>query len=115
MEGFEDLLTGMSKRPQDYITPRGRMTTNTVEAFHSLALLYGGKRTDLEHVHYTCKTNMAICHKVRYIYNMLDVVHMFPPSLLHTSFQNIGPIWKIVCCMKMGVPVPLHAAQSRES
>ena len=27
--------------------------------------MYRGKRTDLEHRHYICKTNMAVCHKVR--------------------------------------------------
>ncbi len=50
--------------PQDYVSHHGRLKTNTVEGFHGLALLYRDKRTDLGHVHYTCKTNMAICHKV---------------------------------------------------
>ena len=63
-EGFRELLETMSKRPQDYITPSGRMTTNTVEGFHGLSLMYRDKRTDLGHKHYTCKTNMGICHKV---------------------------------------------------
>ena len=43
----------------------GRLTTNTVEGFHGLALVYRDKRTDLGHTHYVCKTNMAICHKVK--------------------------------------------------
>ena len=72
----------MSRKPQDYISSRGRMTTNTVEAFHGLALLYRGKRTDLEHVHYTCKTNMAICHKVTYMYNMLVYMFSLPCMIL---------------------------------
>ena len=42
----------------------GRLTTNTVEGFHGLALVYRDKRTDLSHTHYVCKTNMAICHTV---------------------------------------------------
>jgi len=54
----------MSARPQDYVSDHGRMTTNAVEGFHGLALVYRDKRTDLEHLHYSCKTNMAICHKV---------------------------------------------------
>ena len=41
------------------------MTTNSVESFHGLALMYRDKRTDLGHTHFICKTNMAICHKVR--------------------------------------------------
>ena len=41
-----------------------RQRPDAVEGFHGLALLYRGKRTDLGHQHYVCKTNMAICHKV---------------------------------------------------
>ena len=63
-DGFKELLTTMANKPQDYVTPSGRMTTNTVEGFHGLALMYRGKQTDLEHTHYTCKTDMAVCHKV---------------------------------------------------
>ena len=55
----------MSAAPQDYMSDRGRLTTNTVEGFHGLALVYWDKRTDLGHTHYVCKTNMAICHKVK--------------------------------------------------
>ena len=58
------LLQDIAGRPQDYVSSRGRLTTNAVEGFHGLALVYRGKRTDLGHVHYVCKTNMAICHKV---------------------------------------------------
>jgi len=59
--------------PQDYVSDHGRLTTNTVEGFHGLALIYRDKRTDLSHTHYVCKTNMAVCHKVswekkKYIY-----------------------------------------------
>ncbi len=60
---FRDLFEQMAAYPQDYISDHGRLTTNTVEGFHGLALLYRDKRTDLG-PHYTCKTNMAICHKV---------------------------------------------------
>ena len=51
------------------------MTTNTVEGFHGLALMYRDKRTDLEHTHYVCKTNMAVCHKVRMLQQQLYYVH----------------------------------------
>lgn len=63
-EPFKALLEDIAARPQDYVSDHGRLTTNTVEGFHGLALMYRGKRTDLGHVHYVCKTNMAICHKV---------------------------------------------------
>ena len=62
--GSRSYLQPWQKNPQDYVTPSGRMTTNTVEGFHGLALMYRGKQTDLEHTHYTCKTDMAVCHKV---------------------------------------------------
>ena len=58
----------MANRPQDYVTPNGRMTTNTVEGFHGLVLMYRGKQIDLEQTHYTCKTNMAILSQGMYTY-----------------------------------------------
>lgn len=61
---FKELLQTMSERPQDYISTRGRTTTNAVEGLHGLALMYRDKRTDLGAAHYVCKTNMCICHKV---------------------------------------------------
>ena len=39
------------------------MTTNAVEKFHGLALMYRDKRTDLGYTH-VCKIIMAFCHKV---------------------------------------------------
>ena len=65
--GFRSLVVGMSLHPQDYVSDHGRLTTNSVEGFHGLVLVYRDKMTDLGHTHYTCKTNMAICHKVKYI------------------------------------------------
>ena len=56
----EGLLEDMAARTQDYVSDHVCLTTNTVEGFHCLALR---KQTDLGHVHYVCKTNMAICHK----------------------------------------------------
>lgn len=61
---FKSLIDEMAERPQDYVRQRGRVTTNCVEGFHGLALMYRDKRTDLGHTHYVCKTNMSICHKV---------------------------------------------------
>ena len=65
---FQYLLQEMAACPQDYVSDRGRLTINTVEGFHGLALVYRDKqdkRADLDHTHYTCKTNMDICHKVK--------------------------------------------------
>ena len=67
VEGFKALFEEMATRPQDYVSDLGRLTTNTVEGFHGLALLYRDKKTDLMHTHYVCKTNMAVCHKVLYL------------------------------------------------
>ena len=64
-DAFLHLLQEMAKRPQEYVTANERITTNSIEGFHSLALKYRGKKIDLHHVHYVCKTNMAICHKVK--------------------------------------------------
>jgi len=64
MADLQALLEEMSARPQDYVSDHSRRTTNTVEGFHGLALVYRDKQTNLSHTHYTCKINMAICHKV---------------------------------------------------
>ena len=57
---------------------KGKLTTNSIEGFHGLALKYRNKRTDLNTIHYWCKTNMTICHK------------------------NLGSIWKLICMCDMG-------------
>ena len=69
-EAFLELLNSMAAHAQEYITPEGRVTTNSVEGLHGLALKYRSKRVDLQYVHYTCKTNMAICHKVITMYRI---------------------------------------------
>ena len=122
----------MANRPQDYVTPNGRMTTNSVEGFHGLALMYRGKQIDLEHTHYTCKMNMAVCHKVYTcnackmyisatpytcihicIYVHIQYIHVHTcTSNVHLISQNIGPVWKALCCMRMGVPMPRQALQN---
>ncbi len=61
---FTSLIKEKAVHPQDCVSDHGRLTTNTVEGFHGLALMYRGKRTNLWHTHYVCKTNEAICHKV---------------------------------------------------
>ena len=58
------LLEEISSHPQEYVTAEGQVATKSIEAFYGLALIYYGMRIDLHHTHYTCKTNMAICHKV---------------------------------------------------
>jgi len=62
---FTGVLEEMATHPEDYVSDHGRLTTNTVEVLHGLALVYRDKRTDLSHTHYVCKTNMVICHKIR--------------------------------------------------
>ena len=54
----------MAARPQEYISLEGRVTDNIPEGYHGIALAYRGKRIDLGSVHYQCKTNMSIPHKV---------------------------------------------------
>ena len=75
----------MAGEPQEYITTTGKVTTNAVEGFHSLALKYHGERIDLLSNHYRCKTNMAVYHK------------------------NLGPIWKLIWLCEMGVDIPEDA------
>ena len=84
-EVFENLLKEVAGKPQEYITNTGKVTTNTVEGIHGLALKYRGKRIDLLTTHYYCKTNMAVSHK------------------------NLGPIWKLICLCQMGVDIPEDA------
>ncbi len=64
VDGFIDLLHSMAEKPQDYVSPGGSLTTNTVEGFHGLALMYRDKRTDLGHKHHVYKSDKGICHKV---------------------------------------------------
>ena len=69
-----ELLENMAACPQDCVSLIGGcMTTNTVEGFHGLALMYRDKKTDLGHTRYVCKTNMVICLKVRCCNNMNTV------------------------------------------
>ena len=39
-----ELLNSMAARAQEYIIPEGRVTTNSVEGFHGLALKYRSKK-----------------------------------------------------------------------
>lgn len=61
---FKAVLQKMATRPEEYITLDGRITTNIPEGYHGIALAYRGKRIDLGSLHYQCKTNMSIPHKV---------------------------------------------------
>ena len=60
---LKDLLQKIAPCPQDVSLGGRMMTTNAVEKFHGLALMYQDKRADLGHTH-VFKTNMAFCHKV---------------------------------------------------
>ena len=46
----------MADRPQDYVTPNCKVTTNSIEGFHGMALKYRSNRIDLKHAHYCCKS-----------------------------------------------------------
>ena len=61
---FKSVLEKMATRPEEYITLEGPNTNNIPEGYHGIALAYRGKRIDLGSVHYQCKTNMSIPHKV---------------------------------------------------
>ena len=80
-EAFKRLLEEMA-----------RLTTNSVEEFHGLALLYRGKHTALDHIHYVCKTNMAIYHKVATTtpFKASDL-HMFPLLEPWPSMEGLLP------------------------
>ena len=58
------VLQKMAEKPEEYIGEIWKRTTNTAEGFHGSALAYRNKRIDLNCLHYECKTNMAILHKV---------------------------------------------------
>ena len=96
----------MAAKPQEYVTPAGRMTTNSLEGFHGMALKYRQKRIDLHHNHYTCKTNMAICHKVTQIYCAnLTVMH-------GSLFRILDHCGKFSVFWEMGVDVPRSAVMT---
>ena len=50
-KAFEELLKSMADKPQEYITTTGKVTTNSIEGFHGLALKYQGKWVYLGHTH----------------------------------------------------------------
>lgn len=68
LKEFKALLQKMASRPEEYITLDGRVTNNIPEGYHGIALVYRNKRIDLGSIHYKCKTNMSIPHKVDDIY-----------------------------------------------
>ena len=65
LKKFTDIMQKVANKPEEYINPAGKFTTNVAEAFHSLALKYRDKRIYLGHKHYCMKTDMAILHKVK--------------------------------------------------
>ena len=97
VDGFKRLFEEIAARPQDYVSERGRLTTNSVEGFHGLALLYRDKKTDLGHVHYTCKTNMSICHKVRPYTSYTGLTGVYRAqgtSYLYTSYTGLTGVYR---------------------
>ena len=73
---FKALLGKMATRPEEYITLDGRVTNNIPEGYHGIALMYRNKRIDLGSVHYKCKTNMSIPHKVIKNNMVISLTHM---------------------------------------
>ena len=45
LQSFTTLLEEMAAHLQDYVSDNGRLTTNIVEDFHGLAVVYWDKRT----------------------------------------------------------------------
>ena len=43
-EAIKKLLEGMADTPQEYVTPNRKVTTNSIEGFHGLALKYRSER-----------------------------------------------------------------------
>ena len=86
---FKEHLETMADRPQDYVSARGRTTTNAVEGFHGLALMYRDKRTDLGSYHYMCKTNMSICHKVYTLYSELPPIKILVEAVNLSYFDAL--------------------------
>ena len=77
----------MSAAPRTtYVSDNGRLTTNS---FHGLALFFHDKQTDLGHTHYMCKTNMAICHKVK-IKNFDSMFTCFNVIRKHSASEDKG-------------------------
>ena len=102
-EPFNDLLKAMANKPQDYISTRGRTTTNAVEGFHGLALVYRDKRILTWVTHTTCARQ--ICQfATRY---KLQFCTYYKNSYI----QNLGPIWKLLCCGAMRVDIPAAAVE----
>ena len=76
----------MAARLQDYVSDRGRLTTNTVESFYGLALVYETSVLTSATLTIPAKTNMAICHKV--IGMGIDI----PVAAVASSFDGAGSL-----------------------
>ena len=69
LNAFKTLLENMATKADEYISTDVRQTNNTPEGYHGIALSYRDKRIDLGSMHYQCKTNMPIPHKVSSSHN----------------------------------------------
>ncbi|KAK3740422.1 hypothetical protein QZH41_013488 [Actinostola sp. cb2023] len=88
---LKDLLEKMAARADEYITIEGRMTTNVVEGYHSIALMYREKRIDLGPVHYQCKTNMSISIPISQAHRALEDVKAMRKILYQTELRHHMP------------------------
>lgn len=67
LNAFKTLLENIVTKADEYISTDGMQTNNTSEGYHGIALSYRDKRIDLGSIHYQCKTNMSIPHKVSFL------------------------------------------------
>ncbi|CAH3162441.1 unnamed protein product [Porites lobata] len=86
----------MATRPDEYITLDGRVTNNIPEGYHEIVLMYRNKRIDLRSVHYKCKANMSIPHK------------------MINNNMNIGPIWVLLLFQLLQIPMPKKSVERQE-
>ena len=89
------LLQEMARQPQEYVTPQGRVTTNSIKGFHSLALKYRGKRIDLQDKH----GYLPQGKKTAYMYHCDANNNVEPWSTVESSlFVEYGYRCPSICC-----------------
>ena len=64
-EAFKILLVSMADWPQEYASLNSKVTTNSIEGFHGMALKYCSKRIDLKHVYIAAKPTWQFAIKIR--------------------------------------------------
>ena len=110
----------MATRLEEYITLEGRITNDIPEGYHGIAFAYSRKRIDLGSVHYQCKTNMSIPHKVTVPITLLYFLSVNPKGShyennVHNSVCKLqGSLIKVTFSLKIEwntTPVLISALQ----